>query len=99
MAAMGIRMDDKEKLVLKGRRLSEVLARLARAEEARIGGGYFPQTVVDVVTGAVAQVTSQPEANAEATSSATTEVAGEVTAGAAVTTGAEETVAVVAFTL
>ncbi len=103
MAAMGIRMDDKEKLALKGKRLSDVLARMASGEEARLGVGFFPQTVVENVASVTARVTSQPEANAgvtaDATSTATTEVAGEVTAGAAITTGAEETVAVAVVAL
>ncbi len=103
MAAMGIHMDDREMLALKGKRLSEVLARLASAEEARIGVGFFPEAIVDVATRAVAQVTSNPQANAEvvssATSSAATETAGEVAAGAAITTGAEETVAVAVVAL
>ena len=92
---MGIRMDDKERLALAGKRLSEVLAGMASAGR-RVGGvGYFPQTVVENAAGVTAWVTSQPGADAQvaadATSAALADAGSEVTVGVAVDTGVEET--------
>lgn len=54
MAEMGIELDDKEKSAIAGRRLSEVLAFLSKADPAVRGAvGFFPESIIEVVIGTI----------------------------------------------
>jgi hypothetical protein len=93
MAEMGIELDNKEKMAIAGKRLSQVFALLGKTDpEIRGAVGFFPESIVEVI---ISTISTGPETATATVSGAVTDVG--VLAG--VETAGEETVVVLAVTL